>query len=74
MDSDQYERADRMYHHIDTGEARPIRPLPRRPMAKEEDMVEMLDDMHRRWVIEESDSPWPSPSFSSGRTETCTSA
>jgi hypothetical protein len=51
-----------VYHRIDTGDARPIRQPPRRlPLAKQADVSEMLDDMQRRGVIEESDSPWSSP-------------
>jgi hypothetical protein len=51
-----------VYHRIDTGDARPIRQPPRRiPLAKQEEVEEMLDDMQRHGVIEESDSPWSSP-------------
>jgi hypothetical protein len=75
MDNDEYERDDRMYHRIDTVEARPIRPLQRSLPNKEADVGKMLEDMHQSGVIKESNSPWPSPSFSSGRrTGTCASA
>jgi hypothetical protein len=51
-----------VYHHIDTGDARPIRQSPRRiPLAKQAEAREMLDDMQRHGIIEESDSPWSSP-------------
>jgi hypothetical protein len=51
-----------VYHRIDTGEARPIcHPLRRLPLAKQAEATEMLEDMRRRRVIEESDSPWSSP-------------
>jgi hypothetical protein len=60
--SGDYGRTNRVYHRIDTGEARPIRQPPRRlPLAKRTDATEMLEDMRRRGVIEESDSPWSSP-------------
>jgi hypothetical protein len=60
--SGDYGRTNRVYHRIDTGEARPIRQPPRRlPLAKRAEATEMLEDMRRRGVIEESDSPWSSP-------------
>jgi hypothetical protein len=60
--SSDYRRTDRVYHHIDTGEARPIRQPPRRlPLAKQAEATEMLEDMRWRGVIEESDSPWSFP-------------
>jgi hypothetical protein len=31
------------------------------PLAKQADVSGMLDDMQRRGIIEESDSPWSSP-------------
>jgi hypothetical protein len=62
MKSDDHRRTDKLYHHIDTGEARPIRQPPSRfPLAKQVDVGEMIEDMQQRWVIEESDSPCLSP-------------
>jgi hypothetical protein len=60
--SEDYVRNNRVYHRIDTGDARPIRQPPRRlPLAKQTEVSGMLDDMQRRGIIEESDSPWASP-------------
>jgi hypothetical protein len=60
--SGDYWRTNRVYHHIDTGEAWPIRQPPRRlPLAKRAEATEMLEDMRWRGVTEESDSPWSSP-------------
>jgi hypothetical protein len=60
--NEDYSRTNKVYHCIDTGDARPIRQHPRRlPLAKQAEVSEMLDDMQRREVIEESDSPWSSP-------------
>jgi hypothetical protein len=53
---------DRVYHHVDMGEARPIRQPPRRlHLTKQADVGKMLEDMQQHGVIEESDSPWSSP-------------
>jgi hypothetical protein len=65
--SEEYGRIDRVYHRIDTRDAQPIRQPPRRlPLAKKAEVSGMLDDMKRRGIIEESDSPWSS-SFWEGR-------
>ena len=57
-----YGRTDRVYHRIDTGDARPIRQPPRRlPLAKQNEVNGLVDDMKGRGVIEDSDSPWSSP-------------
>jgi hypothetical protein len=62
VDSEDHGRTNKVYHRIDTGDARPIRQAPRRvPLAKQEEVSEMIEDMQRRGVIEESDSPWSSP-------------
>jgi hypothetical protein len=54
--------AQKVYHRMDTGDARPIRQPPRRlPLAKQAQVNGMLEDMKRKGVIEESDSPWSSP-------------
>jgi hypothetical protein len=61
VNSDDYGRtAESKYHHIDT--AQPIGQSPRRlPLAKQAEVGEMLEDMQRCGVIEESDNPWPFP-------------
>jgi hypothetical protein len=52
----------RVYHRIDVGEAQPTNQTLRRLCpAKQADVDDMLDDMQRHEVIEESDSPWSSP-------------
>jgi predicted ArsR family transcriptional regulator len=61
-DNEDHGRTNKVYHRIDTGEARPIRQHPRRlPLAKQAEVSEMLEDMPRRGIIEESESPWSSP-------------
>jgi hypothetical protein len=60
--SGDHGRTEKVYHRIDTGDARPIRQPPRRlPLAKQAEVNDMLEDMKRKGVIEESDSPWSSP-------------
>ena len=55
-------RTEKGYHRIDTGDARPIRQPPHRlPLAKQSQINDLLEDMKRQGVIEESDSPWSSP-------------
>jgi hypothetical protein len=62
MDSEGHGRTNKVYHRIDTGDARPvIQPQRRLPLAKQAVVSEMLDDMQRRGVIEESESTWSSP-------------
>jgi hypothetical protein len=52
----------KLYHRIDTGDALPIRQPPEAAApSKQAEISEMLDDMQRRGIIEESDSPWLSP-------------
>jgi hypothetical protein len=47
-DDENYGRTNKVYHRIDTGDARPIRQPPRRiPLAKQAEVKEMLDDMQR---------------------------
>jgi hypothetical protein len=42
-------RTDRVYHWIDTGNARPIRQPPRRlPLAKQAEVNDMLDEMQEK--------------------------
>jgi hypothetical protein len=53
---------ENLYHRIDTGDARPIRQSPcSLLLAKQAEVNDMLEDMKRKGVIEESDSPWSSP-------------
>jgi hypothetical protein len=64
VDNEDYGRTNKVYHRIDTGDARPIRQTPRRmPLAKQAEVSEMLDDMEPRGAIVELDSPWSSPTF-----------
>jgi hypothetical protein len=59
---EDYGRTNKVYHRINTGDAKPIRQPPRRlPLAKQAEVSEMLNDMQCHGVIEESDSPWSSP-------------
>jgi hypothetical protein len=60
--SGDHGRTEKVYHRIDTGDARPIRQPPRRlPLAKQAEVNDVLEDMKSKGVIEESDSPWSSP-------------
>jgi len=60
--SGDHGRTEKVYHRIDTGDARPIRQPPRRlPLLKQAEVNGMLEDMKSKGVIEESDSPWSSP-------------
>ena len=55
-------RTNIVEHRIDTGDARPIRQVPRRlPLAKREEAEKIVRDMERDGVIEPSKSPWISP-------------
>ena len=48
-------------HRIDTGDARPIKHVPRRiPPARREEMQQAVKDMERQGLVERSDSPWSS--------------
>lgn len=66
---DIFSRDDRVYgrtnivkHHINTGDAIPIRQPPRRvPFSKNQEVEEMLENMISEGVIEPSTSPWASP-------------
>jgi hypothetical protein len=50
-----------VYHRIETEEPRPnSQPPSRLPLGKQADVGEMLEDMQRRGVIEESDNSWSS--------------
>jgi len=60
--SGDHGHTNKVYHRIDTGDARPIRQPPRRlPLAKQTQVNGMLEDMKDKGLIEESDSPWSSP-------------
>ena len=49
-------------HHIDTGNAHPIRQQTQRvPPAKREDIQKRLHDMLQHDIIQPSSSPWASP-------------
>jgi hypothetical protein len=53
---------DIVYHHIDNGDARPIRRSPRRLLlAEQAEVNEMLKGLKKQGVIEKSDSLWHSP-------------
>jgi hypothetical protein len=53
--SGDHGRTEKLYHRIDTGDARPIRQPPRRlPLAKQAEVNSMLEDMKSKGVIEES--------------------
>jgi hypothetical protein len=68
VDSEDHGRANKVYHRIYTEDSPPIRQLPRMlPLAKQTEVSEILDDMQRHGVIEESESPWSPPSFWSGK-------
>jgi hypothetical protein len=55
---------NKVYHRIDTGDARPIHQPPMRlPLAKQAEVSEIPDDMQRRGSIEGSDSSWSSHFF-----------
>jgi hypothetical protein len=67
-DNEDCGRASKVYHRIDTGDARPIRQPSRRiPLAKQAEVNDRLENMQRLGVIEESASPWSPPSFWSVR-------
>jgi hypothetical protein len=53
-DDEDYGRTNKVYHRIDTGDARPIRQAPRRmPLAKQAKVSELLGDMQRHGVTKE---------------------
>ena len=55
-------KTDRLKHHIDTGNAAPIRqPVRRVSPHRREEVRQLLDQMLQRGVIEPSASPWASP-------------
>jgi hypothetical protein len=61
VDSEGHGQNKKAHCRIDTGGAQPIgQHLGRLSLAEQEELCEMLDDVQRRRVIEESDSPWSS--------------
>jgi hypothetical protein len=49
-------------HHIETGDAKPLKQPPRRvPMAYAEDEKKLINTMQRQGIIQKSSSPWSSP-------------
>jgi len=55
-------RTDLVKHHIDTGDARPIRQPPRRlPISQQADCEKEVQEMQSKGVIEQGQSPWSSP-------------
>mgnify|MGYP000034807019 CR=1 FL=1 len=56
---DDIGRTDVVKHHINTGDARPIKERPRRhPLCNQQEIMRQVDDLQRRGIIEPSDSPW----------------
>lgn len=54
--------ARNVYHHIDTGDTRPLRQRPYRVSDAERKLIEKeVDDMLSRNIIRPSSSPWASP-------------
>ena len=61
-DSFDLGRTHLVRHKIDIGDARPIKQPPRRmPISQIDEVHELIEDMHKRGVIEPSTSPWASP-------------
>lgn len=61
-DDNDLGHTDVVKHHVDTGDARPIRQPPRRlPMSQQEDCEKEVQSMLQRGVIEPGQSPWSSP-------------
>ena len=55
-------RTKELKHHIFTSDAQPVHLPPRRiPQARREELRGLLRDMLESDVIQQSDSPWPSP-------------
>ena len=55
-------RTSKIYHGIDTGEARPIRQAPRRvPGHRREEVQHHLEEMLSQDIVQPSSSPWASP-------------
>ena len=55
-------RTSLVQHRIDTGNSVPIKLPPRRvPLAQEQEIEELLEEMKKSGIIEPSSSPWSSP-------------
>ena len=51
-----------MFHHIDTGDAKPIKQAPRRlPFNQRNEVKNLIDAVLMKEVVEYSQSPWSSP-------------
>ena len=62
LTTDDLGRTNKLRHHIDTGDAPPIRQSVRRiPPYRREEVRDLLNKMLDRVVIEPSSSPWASP-------------
>ena len=61
-DSGDLGKADKLQHTINTGDALPIRPPPRRiPAVPREEVRKLLREMEEKRIIRPSKSPWASP-------------
>ena len=59
---DDLGRTSKLQHHIDTGNARPIKqPIRRIPPAKRKETQKLLQKMLEKDIIQPSSSPWASP-------------
>ena len=55
-------RTDLVQHHVDTGDAKPIKQSPRRlPPGHRRELEKQVLDLLDRGLVEPSDSPWASP-------------
>jgi hypothetical protein len=61
-EDDDYGLTDQVEHHIDTGDARPIRQKQYRlPFKVKFEMDKQIEEMKKKEIIRESNSPWCSP-------------
>ena len=61
-DSADLGRTELLQHHIETGDAPPIRQPPRRiPITQREEVKRLLKEMETKKIIQPSKSPWASP-------------
>lgn len=59
LSEDEVGQTHLVEHHIDTGDARPIKMRPRRlPLARQQAADKALGEMQRAGIIEPSESPW----------------